>query len=84
MFHGTLVSAIKVIYLLHGNSISIVTLPIEGKGSTYRRPVAIIKIWNPEIENKKLPKLFFWNYLWKLFRKPKLHFQKKIYFHGIG
>ena len=41
------------------------------------RPVAIIKIWNPEIENKKLPKLFFWNYLWKLFRKPKLHFQKK-------
>ena len=30
------------------------------------RPVAIIKIWNPKTEKRKVPKLFSWNYFWKL------------------
>ena len=50
----------------------------------HTRPVAIIKIWNPKTEKRKVPKLFSWNYFWKLFRKPKLHFQKKEHFDGIG
>ena len=51
---------------------------------TDKRQVATIKIWNPKTDKRKLPKLFCWNYFWKLFRKPKFHFQKKDYFHGIG
>ena len=31
------------------------------------RPVAIIKIWNPETEKRKVPKLFCWNYFWETF-----------------
>jgi len=42
-----------------------------------KRPVAIIKIWNLETEKRKVPKLFYWINFWKLFRKPKFHFQKK-------
>ena len=53
-------------------------------GTLGYRPVAIIKIWNPKTEKRKVPKLFSWNYFWKLFRKPKLHFQKKEHFDGIG
>ena len=33
------------------------------------RQVAIIKIWNPETDKRKVPKLFCRNYFWKLFRK---------------
>ena len=44
------------------------------------RQAAIIKFWNPEIVIKKFTKLFFWNHFWKIFRKPKLYFQKKSIF----
>ena len=46
------------------------------------RQVAIIIILTPEIEKKKFPKLFCWNYFWKVFRKQKLYFQKNIYGRG--
>ena len=47
------------------------------------RQVAIIKIWNPEIENKILPTLFFFELFVETFQETKTSFPEKIYFHGI-
>ena len=68
-------------YAYYANIFSLTNKALE---KTDNRLVAIIKIWNLETDKRKAPKLFFWNYFWKLFRKPKLYFQKKDYFHGIG
>ena len=76
-----LVLALKARVLEHGISYHLAPFDFS---KIDNRQVAIIKIWNPETDQRKVPKLFFRNYFWKLFRKPKLHFQKNKYFHGIG